>query len=79
MEKLKKFADKINFRIEMDPSFLREKIRTGSSSDNIRPRVDGITENVTKTNPYLHSEYAKICIDENNSVIFAISFSLWSI
>ena len=55
MEKLTKFADKINFRIEMDPTFLKETIRKGLPSHNIRPRPDGITEFVTKTKPYDHS------------------------
>lgn len=62
MEKLGKFADLIEFKIELDPAFLRQKITNGVRYEDpdkqdkwkIAPRQ--INENITVMSPYDHSE-----------------------
>lgn len=63
MEKIKKFADLIQFKIEMNPEYLRSKIKNGVRFEQegkqgdfkIAPR--NINENVTVMKPFDHSKY----------------------
>ena len=62
MEKLGKFADLINFQLEMDPAFLKRRIREGvkytegPNAGKWKIASREINESLTVTWPYDHSK-----------------------
>lgn len=60
-QKLQDFADKINYKMYIDPARLQETLEAGDAEAKIRPIFIQDNKDVCEYSPYEHSKY-KTCL-----------------